>query len=134
MTEAILLDLDGVLVDVSASYRRAIKKTVGHFLGVEISLSEIQEYKNRGGYNNDWNLTEVIIISAGKRIERECTIQRFQAYYLGNDFDGLITNELWLLKRSVLNKAESGEQKTLLKQYGAKYVPGSADEILEMLK
>jgi len=45
--EALLFDMDGVLVDVSASYRLAIKKTVERFLGKDISLEEIQEYKAR---------------------------------------------------------------------------------------
>lgn len=103
LPEAILFDMDGVLVDVSASYRLVIKKTAEYFLGKEISLSEIQQYKNRGGYNNDWDITETIILSRGKKIEKEEIIKRFQTYYLGNDFDGLIKNEKWLPDHDVLS-------------------------------
>ena len=44
-TKAVLFDMDGVLVDVSNSYRLVVKKTVNHFLNREISLDTIQ---NRG--------------------------------------------------------------------------------------
>jgi len=102
--EALLFDMDGVLVDVSASYRLAIKKTVERFLGKDISLEEIQEYKARGGYNNDWDLTEAIMLSHGLRVPKEEIIDVFQHFYLGSDFNGFVSNERWLLNREVLEE------------------------------
>ena len=55
--KAILFDMDGVLADVSSSYREAIKKTAGKYLGRIISDYEIQVLKDEGGFNNDWKLT-----------------------------------------------------------------------------
>ena len=43
-----LFDMDGVLVDVSGSYRRAIEETVYHFTGREVQQEMIQRYKDRG--------------------------------------------------------------------------------------
>jgi len=43
----IVFDMDGVLVDVSESYREAIVQTVRHFTGAEITRAQIQEYKIR---------------------------------------------------------------------------------------
>ena len=102
--QAILFDMDGVLVDVSDSYRMAIKKTAEFFLEKEISLIEIQEYKNKGGYNNDWDLTEAILNSYDKKIEMEKIVERFQMFYLGKNFDGLVQNEKWLLDRNILHE------------------------------
>jgi histidinol-phosphate aminotransferase len=100
--EAILFDLDGVLVDVSQSYRVAIKKTAEHFTGKEVSFAEIENYKRMGGYNNDWDLTEALIQANGKSVLREEIIRVFQEYYVGSNFNGLIKNERWLLPSRIL--------------------------------
>lgn len=99
--EAIIFDMDGVLVDVSSSYRVAIKETAEHFLNKDISFQEIQEYKNKGGYNNDWNLTEAIILSKGVTVSKEDIIAKFQEYYLGANYDGLISNEKWVFDKEL---------------------------------
>jgi len=102
--KALLFDMDGVLVDVSCSYRLAIKKTIEIFLGRMIELDLIQEYKNRGGFNNDWDLTEKILKDYGEIIEKETVIRAFQDIYLGKNYDGLIQNEKWLLERKILDE------------------------------
>ena len=49
----IVFDMDGVLVDVTDSYRETIRDTVRQFTGISITHTEIQAAKNRGGSNND---------------------------------------------------------------------------------
>ncbi|PSQ38389.1 TIGR01548 family HAD-type hydrolase [Halobacteriales archaeon SW_10_66_29] len=56
--DAIVLDVDGVLVDVENSYRRAIIETLDHVYGDTIDRDGIQQFKNAGGFNNDWELTD----------------------------------------------------------------------------
>ncbi len=41
--------MDGVLAEVTESYRQAIVETVAHFTGKRIERDSIQDYKNRGG-------------------------------------------------------------------------------------
>ncbi len=101
---AVLFDMDGVLVDVSRSYLVTIQKTVEFFLGNLIGLSEIQEYKNRGGMNNDWDLTECLLRDRGKPVAKKDIIDIFQDIYLGYKFDGLIRNEKWLMSRDILDQ------------------------------
>ena len=101
---AALFDMDGVLVDVSKSYLVAIQKTIEFFFNLPVRLQEIQEYKNRGGLNNDWDLTECILKEKGKEISKQNIIEVFQEFYLGKNFDGLIVSERWLLARIVLEK------------------------------
>jgi HAD superfamily hydrolase (TIGR01548 family) len=96
--QAILFDMDGVLVDVSSSYRLTIQKTVLFFAGEEASPQEIQQLKQQGGYNNDWDLTEAILEKRDKRFPKIEVIKKFQEIYLGtNGNPGLIDNEKWLL-------------------------------------
>lgn len=80
--EAMLFDLDGVLADVSGSYRAAIIRTARSF-GVEITRADICAIKQAGGANNDWDLTTGILRQRGVRCERPDVIDRFQRFYLG---------------------------------------------------
>ena len=93
----VLFDMDGVLVDVSASYRLAIKKTAEYYLEKRVSFKEIQSYKAKSGYNNDWDLTEAIMLSRGLKAPKNEIIKTFQSFYLGRNFGGLINNENWLM-------------------------------------
>lgn len=104
LREAVLLfDLDGVLVDVSSSYRLAIKETAEFFTKQKVSNDEIQKFKEQGGFNNDWDLAEAIISSRNVNVSKEEIIKRFQELYLGkNRKNGLIDNETWLLPKNIL--------------------------------
>jgi HAD superfamily phosphatase len=55
--DCVVLDIDGVLVDVADSYRRAIVESVERVYDATVEKSEIQAFKNAGGFNNDWELT-----------------------------------------------------------------------------
>ncbi|MBD3287631.1 TIGR01548 family HAD-type hydrolase [candidate division KSB1 bacterium] len=105
--DAVLFDMDGVLVDVSRSYRLAIKETAEFFTGQEVNFSEISAFKQKGGYNNDWKLTEDLVRSRGIEISSKDVIDKFQSYYLGNNFDGFLLNEQWLIKPDILEKISS---------------------------
>ena len=56
--DAVVLDIDGVLVDVADSYRRAIVESVERVHGDTIEKAAIQSFKDAGGFNNDWELTD----------------------------------------------------------------------------
>ncbi len=100
---AILFDMDGVLVDVISSYRRAIQETVRFFSGEEAYLEEVQTLKEKGGYNNDWDLTEAILNDRGKRVPKTNIVDVFQELYHGTeDRAGYIENERWLLSSELL--------------------------------
>jgi HAD superfamily phosphatase len=55
--DAVILDIDGVLVDVADSYRRAIVESIEYVYGDTIEYDDIQLFKDAGGFNNDWELT-----------------------------------------------------------------------------
>ena len=55
--DAVVLDVDGVLVDVADSYRRAIVESIEREYGETIAREDVQAFKDAGGFNNDWELT-----------------------------------------------------------------------------
>ena len=68
--DAVVLDIDGVLVDVEHSYRRAIVESLEHVYGEAIDKEDIQLFKNAGGFNNDWELTDAAALYVLARRER----------------------------------------------------------------
>ena len=55
--DAVVLDVDGVLVDVENSYRRAIVESIERVYDRTIRKEDVQRFKDAGGFNNDWELT-----------------------------------------------------------------------------
>ena len=53
----VIFDVDGVLVDVHGSFHRSILDTVKHFTGRRFTYNDIQQWKSRSGYNDDWRLS-----------------------------------------------------------------------------
>jgi HAD superfamily hydrolase (TIGR01548 family) len=103
--QPILFDLDGVLVDVTDSYRKAIQETVRFFAGKKAESAEIQELKEKGGNNNDWDLTQAILISRSKKVPKTEIIRKFQELYFGTEGKrGFIENEKWLLPKEDLDE------------------------------
>lgn len=100
----VVFDMDGVLVDVSDSYRETICRTVEHFTGRRITRELVQEYKNLGGYNNDWKLSQKICADLGAIVDYEVVVDAFQQIFLGDGTNGLILRERWIAQPGFLEK------------------------------
>ncbi len=114
----LIFDMDGVLVDVTESYRETIRETVRQFTGASVTHTEIQAAKNRGGSNNDWDLSLELIRERGASPSRKDVIAAFQRIYLGespspsaqggeqqrNRNTGLISRERWLPREQMLER------------------------------
>ena len=105
-TTAIVFDMDGVLVDPERSYRQTVVETVAHFAPehAPLTLGEIEDYKNLGGYNNDWALTERILKDRDVEIAYQTIIDRFNQIFFGANHDGLIMQEQWLVEAGLLER------------------------------
>lgn len=101
--KAVLFDMDGVLVDVSKSYRRAIEETVYYFTGRKVYPRMIQRYKNLGGFNDDWALTRAIVMDSGMEVSLQRIINEFQRRYRGDDWSGFIQEETPLIESITLD-------------------------------
>ena len=106
MTQPILIfDMDGVLVDVTESYRETIAATVEHYTGARPTNEQIQQFKNRGGFNDDWQLSHYIITGVGFDVPFEEMKAHFQKLFLGADgTEGLINREKWIANPGILEK------------------------------
>ncbi|HEX2839116.1 MAG TPA: aminotransferase class I/II-fold pyridoxal phosphate-dependent enzyme [Phycisphaerales bacterium] len=81
---ALLFDMDGVIADVSESYRRAISLTAASF-GVSITPGAISAAKAEGDANNDWVLTQRLLKRRGVDAPLGEVTARFEALYHGGD-------------------------------------------------
>ena len=109
----ILFDIDGVIRSVENSYRLSLKKTVYQFCGWDPSYRDIDNAKNEGIWNNDWDLSlELIkrhIKSENLKLkppQRKDIIRCFEDFYFGgnpnkdsNNWSGFIRNEELLVEK-----------------------------------
>jgi HAD superfamily phosphatase len=102
----LVFDMDGVLVDVTGSYRETIAQTVEHYTGARPTPEQIQEMKNAGGWNDDWKLSHHMVREAGIDAAFEDVKSRFQSLFHGAESggEGLMLREQWVAKPGVLEK------------------------------
>ena len=106
----VVFDIDGVVRDVSHSYRRALADTVEHFTegGFRPTMADIDDLKSEGIWNNDWvgsqELTYRYFESQGRdrqsaNLDYETIKDFFQKKYRGSNpedpttWDGYINDE-----------------------------------------
>jgi HAD superfamily phosphatase len=104
----LVFDMDGVLVDVTESYRETIQRTVEHFTSRRVSREEIQDWKNRGGWNDDWALSHRLIGECGVEVEYQSVVQHFNSIFHGNGSDGLILRERWVAGNGLFERLAAG--------------------------
>ena len=109
----ILFDIDGVIRSVENSYRLSLRKTVYKFSGWEPSYIDIDNAKNEGIWNNDWDLSLELIKRCIKKENlnlkippREEIVKCFEEFYFGGDpnkdskyWSGFIKNEELLVDK-----------------------------------
>jgi phosphoglycolate phosphatase-like HAD superfamily hydrolase len=100
-SQVLVFDMDGVLVDVTDSYRETVVLTVAHFTGQTISCELIQDYKNQGGWNNDWALSQKICADLGVEVPYGDVVKYFNHLFLDQ---GLIHRERWLPRNGLLDR------------------------------
>ncbi len=98
--DLLIFDMDGVLVEVSESYREAIQQTVEHFTGSRPTRETIQEWKNQGGWNDDWALSHALIQEAGLKVEYQAVVDHFQKLFHG----GLMLRERWVANEGLFSR------------------------------
>ena len=117
----ILFDIDGVIRSVENSYRLSLKKTVYKFSGWEPSFIDIDNAKNEGIWNNDWDLSLELIKRFIKKENlnikippKKEIIKCFDEFYFGGDpnknskcWSGFITNEKLLVDKKFFDLLQS---------------------------
>ncbi len=112
-----IFDIDGVIRDVSGSYRRALADTVEQFTAgaYRPSQLDIDQLKSEGIWNNDWEASEELIYryleTQGQPRTQQLNYQEivafFQSRYRGTDphnWTGYIRDEPLLLQPSYLEQ------------------------------
>jgi HAD superfamily hydrolase (TIGR01548 family) len=106
----IIFDVDGVLVDVRGSFQLTTLQTVKFFSKKPVTLRELHAWKNRPGFNDDWKLSTTWINDLGGNVTFDQVKKKFREIYWGQNSQGNVRKEKWLLRNSVLSRlAERSE-------------------------
>jgi HAD superfamily hydrolase (TIGR01548 family) len=79
--------MDGVLAEVSKSYRAAIEKTCHTYGATSVTQETITEWKIRGNANDDWRLSHALILDdpdSQKDVTLEQVTETFEKFYQGD--------------------------------------------------
>jgi|EP00624_Nannochloropsis_granulata_P003961 imidazoleglycerol-phosphate dehydratase len=95
--KAVLFDMDGILAEVSQSYRAAIVETAA-FFQVQVTQEDISREKAKGNANNDWLLTQRLLASQGVTASLEDVTTKFEELYQGT----ALTEGLWAKERLIV--------------------------------
>ncbi len=92
--EILIFDVDGVLVDVHGTFWRSALDTVRYLTGRRVTYRELQQWKSRPGYNDDWRMTSAWATQLGRPTSYEEARDVFTRFYWGvNGKAGNVKNE-----------------------------------------
>jgi HAD superfamily hydrolase (TIGR01548 family) len=104
MPDALLFDVDDTLVDTLPSYRRAAVMTAESY-GVRVTLDDVSAAKAAGDANDDWLLTQRLIVARGVAAEYGEVKRIFEELYQGTATRrGLKLDETLLVARGALER------------------------------
>jgi len=126
--DCLLFDMDGVLVDVRNSYRKAIEGAANQYfeenrMKARIGQAEISMIKSIVGFNNDWDATYALVKAAkggldiGKaeplRLEEKnsALYTELKASFQGKYLGGLMQSETPLVSRKTLEAVAASGKK-----------------------
>ncbi len=103
--DGLIFDMDGVLVNVTQSYREAIRQTAEYFLQRKVLIPEVEKIKNKPDMNNDWDATYMLINR--QQLDYKTVKAYFQKIYLGE----LIDKEKLLISKQILKRLKNKYKK-----------------------
>lgn len=91
--DAVIFDVDGVIVDVSQSYRKAILKSVEIVTGKVLGSEDIERLKAIPGFNEDWDVSYALAYGVEQPLREETRMAPeykrlkdvYQMLYLGRE-------------------------------------------------
>jgi len=99
LPQILIFDVDGVLVDVRATYWKSALQTVRYLTGKRVTYAELHKWKSRPGYNDDWAVVSAWVSALGKPTSYNEARAAFEKFYWGSDGNpGNVQNEKILVK------------------------------------
>jgi len=95
---AVIFDLDGTLVDTTASFDLTVAEMVERYSGKPMPHSELRDLRAEGGFNNDWDAIAELLTRRGKPTTRA----QIEAEALETYFRLAPANEKLMIELSLL--------------------------------
>ena len=120
MRRLIVFDMDGVIIDVSGSYRDTVRQTAKLFFNEALSwkslpdplfeLEDLAEVKQSGGLNNDWDLSCLVIslmFSLVKKVNKKKIQTGFWEQKSGKEGKGgYEENAAWMMHDEIISSCD----------------------------
>ena len=94
-----------MLVDVRGTYWRSALQTVQFLSGRRVTYKQLQEWKAKPGYNDDWRMTAAWVTSLDRPTTYEQARDAFNRFYWGeNGRPGNVRNEKMLVAPRLIER------------------------------
>ena len=101
----LIFDIDGVLIDVRATYWRSAIETVRHLSGKRVTYGDLHKWKAKPGHNDDWRMTANWVTALGKPTSYDQARAAFEKFYWGTDErPGNVHNEKFVITAKQIEK------------------------------
>lgn len=102
----IIIKIDDILFDIKSIKKQAIKKSIEFFIGGYIEQSEIDEFRQKH-HLYDLDLLRKFLESKKIYLRDIALSKKLNEYYLGKEFNGLISTCELLVDEELLSKISS---------------------------
>lgn len=102
MKQNLLIKLNDVIIGISENYDRAIKKSLEFFMGTIIDEKDIREFREKKCPANNHDCIMAFLNEKNIFLRDKAIIKKFTEYYLGKEFNGLISDSQLLISKKKL--------------------------------
>ncbi|HKW57670.1 MAG TPA: HAD-IA family hydrolase [Candidatus Acidoferrum sp.] len=105
LTQILIFDVDGVLVDVRRSFWLSALETMRYLTGKRVTWAELHKWKSKPGNNDDWSMVSNWASALGRPTSYEEARAAFQQFYWGkNGARGNVGKEKLLVRPSQMER------------------------------
>jgi histidinol-phosphate aminotransferase len=114
MKRNLIIKLNDVLVNTSASYNKAIKKSIEFFLGSVISSEDLNSLKSEMCSGNSIECIQKFLNGKNIFIRDNAVSKKLREYYSGKDFRGTISDCSLLIDKTEISRLSENFNLTIL--------------------
>jgi hypothetical protein len=107
MKKNLLIKLNDVVIETSSCYNNAVRKSLEFFLGKLIGEKEIKDFRERKCPATNTDCVRMFLNENNSFLMDKAIIKKFNEYYFGKDFNGLIKDSRLIVDKKKLGKLSS---------------------------
>lgn len=103
MKKSLIIKLNDIVIDISANYDKAVKKSLEFFMGSMLDEKVIAEFRKRKCPANNHQCIQSFLEEKNIFLRDKAIIKKFHEFYAGKEFTGFISDSRVLINNKKLD-------------------------------